>query len=379
MNNKDMSQPTSHTIITTFLRAYELGGIANDAIQAVREIHDLCYSPKTKPLPNKWQHFYSEVLPKQVQEQTEAFDFSLIECGRISPIIAEIESNIKSMAGDERERYIFGLLTPFADLANMLNPRAAIDRLKAEITDHKKALEMWESKPQDEPLFNINGEQSGTPKEQAKACKQLINWRERDIERLHDISRRFCEIIGQPSESGTIEYYCGVWVSAAIQFANRLDALLLTYGVDLLQLQETSGIYLKDHRVITDVEYYIGSIELVKHYINSLPPGQRATSPATTKEPSTERAKTAFERAVKAGYMKKTATGYQWLYNNASKVSLGYFLVQVYNPEGTTITPFMELERLFGVKRLDRAVEQATSVKKPQRWREPIDELLDNI
>ena len=356
-----------------------MGGVAYDAIKAIRELHDLNPYQRKGELPDWLMKHYTATLPKQVQEQTEAFDFSLIECGRISPIIAEIESNIKSLAGDERERYIFGLLTPFADLANMLNPRAAIDRLKAEIADHKRALKRWENKPQDEPLFNVNGKPSGTPKEQAEACRQLINWRERDIERLHDISRRFCEIIGQPSESGTIEYYCGVWVSAAIQFANRLDALLLTYGVDLLQLQETSGIYLKDYRVITDVEYYIGSRELAKHYINTLPPRQCATSPATPKEPSTKRAKKAFAKAVEAGYMEKTATGYKWLYNKASKVSLGYFLVQVYNPEGTTITPYMELERLFVVKRLDRAVEQATSVKKPQRWRGPIDELLDNI
>ena len=374
----DMSQPTSNTITVSFLSAYELGGIANNAIEIVRVIHDLGIYPRKKPLDKNLQHYYSVELAKQVQDQTEAFDFSQIYRGRKSPIIAEIECNIKSLAGDERERYIFGLLTPFSDLAKILHPAGEINDIKAQIVHYKKALTMWESKPQDEPLFNINGGASGTPKDQAEACKQIINDCEQEIERLQYINRRFCELMNQTVEPG-IETCCWRWVDAAINFANRLDALLLTYGVDLMQLQETSGIYLKEHRVITDVVHFIGSLKLAIHYIESLPPRQRPPKSQAPSEPSTERAKIAFTKAIEAGYMVKTATGYKWLYNKASKASLGYFIVQVYNPEGTTITPYMELERLFGVNRLDRAAEQATSVKKPQPWREPIDELLNNL
>lgn len=99
----------------------------------------------------------------------------------------------------------------------------------------------------------------------------------------------------------------------------------------------------------------------------------------TTQEPSTARAKKAFGKAIEAGYMEKTDTGYKWLYNNGTKASLSYFLVQVYNPDGAFQTPFKALGSLFGVKALDSASDKAFTAKNPQKWREPIDELLKDL
>jgi hypothetical protein len=389
MNNKS-------TIVTAFLSAYEMGGVAYNAIEAVRELHDLHLSTKSMQLAGKWLHYYSEVLPKQVQEQTEAFDFSTVDSGRVSPIIAEIDKDLRGIAGGDRERYLFSLLTPFAGLAKIYNPTAEINRLQTAIEGLESNRTIWESQPQDKPLFNINGEPAASPKEQAEACSGMIERYRGSIERLNYINRRFCDVLDN-SERGTIEYFCNVWVSAAIQFANRLDALLLTRGIDLLQLQDLSGIYLKDRREITDVDFYIGSVELAQYYINALPPRrpsstlaegkpaastaqpQQGNQPPASQEPSTERAKKAFEKALEAGYMEKTATGYKWLYNGGRKGGLGYFLIMVYNPDNTRITPFTALGALFGVSRLDRAADQATSTKKPQQWRVAIDELLKNL
>ena len=53
-------------------------------------------------------------------------------------------------------------------------------------------------------------------------------------------------------------------------FADRLDALLLTYGIDLMKLQEISGLYLKSHRLITDIDVYVGSRDLAQKYIDDL-------------------------------------------------------------------------------------------------------------
>lgn len=97
----------------------------------------------------------------------------------------------------------------------------------------------------------------------------------------------------------------------------------------------------------------------------------------TPQEPSNERAKRAFAKAVEAGFMEKTETGYKW---HGSKASLGYFVVQVYNPDGSKETPFKALEELFGVSRLDSASNKALlEVKKPQKWREPLDELIKDL
>ena len=106
----------------------------------------------------------------------------------------------------------------------------------------------------------------------------------------------------------------------------------------------------------------------------------KANSPQTIpQELNTDRAKEIFAKAVKAGYMEKTATGYKWLYNSGSKASLAYFIMQVFSPDNTKQIPFKALGQLFDVTRLDRALDQATTAKKPQQWRGAIDNLLKDL
>ena len=100
---------------------------------------------------------------------------------------------------------------------------------------------------------------------------------------------------------------------------------------------------------------------------------------AENKEPSTKRAKKAFAAAMEAGYMQKTDTGYKWLYNRGSQSSLVYFLVKAYDPDNTEETPFIALGKLFGVSRLDSHAYQVDEVKKEQKWRAKIDELLKGL
>ena len=106
----------------------------------------------------------------------------------------------------------------------------------------------------------------------------------------------------------------------------------------------------------------------------------KANSPQTIpQELNTDRTKEIFAKAVEAGYMEKTATGYKWLYNSGSKASLAYFIMQVFSPDNTKQIPFKALGRLFDVTRLDRALDQATTAKKPQQWRGAIDNLLKDL
>lgn len=109
-------------------------------------------------------------------------------------------------------------------------------------------------------------------------------------------------------------------------------------------------------------------------------PATKANSPQTIpQELNTDRAKEIFAKAVKAGYMEKTATGYKWLYNSGSKASLAYFIMQVFSPDNTKQIPFKALGQLFDVTRLDRALDQAATAKKPQQWRGAIDNLLKDL
>lgn len=54
------------------------------------------------------------------------------------------------------------------------------------------------------------------------------------------------------------------------EFINRLDALLLEYGIDLMELQKECGITLKQGRNIEDIAPYIGTPELTQRYIDAL-------------------------------------------------------------------------------------------------------------
>lgn len=92
----------------------------------------------------------------------------------------------------------------------------------------------------------------------------------------------------------------------------------------------------------------------------------------------TEREKEYFAKAIEAGLMEKTNSGYKWLHNNGLKASLGYFLNRVFNPKGTAQIPYQRMENLFNVTRLDTATDQALTAKKPQKWRKEIDTLFDD-
>lgn len=107
---------------------------------------------------------------------------------------------------------------------------------------------------------------------------------------------------------------------------------------------------------------------------------QRETQPNKTKEPQqrTEREKKYFAKAIEAGLMQETGTGYKWIYQSGSKASLAYFLKRIYNPDGLRETPYKKLEAHFSVTRLDRATQQLLEAKNVQKWRGKIDELFQD-
>lgn len=94
----------------------------------------------------------------------------------------------------------------------------------------------------------------------------------------------------------------------------------------------------------------------------------------------TDRAKKYFEKARQAGFMEQTETGYKWTFNKRGrKAALCYFLLKVYNPDmqKTEIIHYKALEQLFGETRLDSALAAMLTTKKPQPWRQIIDNLFD--
>lgn len=399
-------------IESKFFEAFKWGGVVDKCISWMRYTYNL---PKMKPSDNdekqqseetgkedeKWDIFYREVLPKEILEATEAFDDAVIKY-MDSPLMDEIEANLNECSTDtQRERYLFSLLKPFGengcDFANTYNPVAEITHLKGEIKELERTKDSWQTMQKNEPFKNDNIEHSGAYKEQIEACDGMIRRNKEQIDWVLHVSNEFFRLTSvfedgaRWMQAGTVESCLNAFCHVVDRFANRLDALLLTYGIDLMKLQKESGLYLKNHRIITDIDCYIGSIELAKRYIDALPQDPNAASKQDIAEPQqkqkqgfskpqqeTEREKKYFTKAIEAGLMEKDGEKYRWLHNNGLKASLGYFLNRVFNPKGTAQIPYQRMENLFNETRLDTATDQALTAKKPQKWRMEIDILFDD-
>lgn len=95
----------------------------------------------------------------------------------------------------------------------------------------------------------------------------------------------------------------------------------------------------------------------------------------------TERARKYFARAVEVGYMKPTASGYKWEFgdNRGAKARLAYFVERIYCPTATDkirADKIRQLQQLFEVERLDRAIQQNADTGKSKavmKWRAEID------
>lgn len=263
------------TLEMPFLKAFDFGGVVHNCIDYIRHKYDLGYLPRLDSYKEdeKSQNFYEEVYPKVINEKTEAFDESVIIYHE-SPLIDEIESNLREcLSKEEKERYIFSLLKPFSEIAKVYCPVAEINRIKEEITKLEKDRKLWAAIYAEQIQYEDITTESDNSKGQIDACNSLIKKSNEQIERLNYINRQFCKITNQQeNEPGTVEYCLSMFLDVQVMFSNKLDALLLMHGIDLIKLQEKCGIYLKSHRLITDVDFYIGSLELAQKYINELTP-----------------------------------------------------------------------------------------------------------
>lgn len=89
----------------------------------------------------------------------------------------------------------------------------------------------------------------------------------------------------------------------------------------------------------------------------------------------TSRARKYFARAMEAGMMEITDTGFKWTYGGVPGLArLGYFVEKVYCPNNTEKLPETAINRLFDVTRIGSAIYQMHNAKdKPQKWKSDID------
>lgn len=401
------------TLETKFFDAYKFGGVVDRCIDWIRREYSLpavcpvdfkgsdkqgnakegCKEFADKPKLQRWH----DAEAKAIVEAASVFDAPTFEGWQ--SLFDEIESNLNECkTGTQKDRYLYSLLQPFAaggystvfcPVAEIMHLQGGVKPIEG-IADNKKDLKLWES------LLGVDDRAN----EQINACKVLIRQQKKQIDWLHYVNTQFCYIVGTREindmafKVATVESCLYAFVKYASTFANRLDALLLAYGIDLLRLQRESGFYLKRGRGdITDVAYYVGSIELAQKYIDALPKPQQIGAKVETAKKGiylpvelqkyseqviTPKATVCFAVAISKGFIERTETGYRRGKSCSTVALLAYFLQCVYkDAKGNGIMPNAALCKLFGETYLKQAANKIADSKtgKP-RGGQIVDDIL---
>jgi hypothetical protein len=269
-----------------FFKAFSFGGLMHLCFDWLQHKYDLGFycskEQEEKPkqsMPEKWQHYYDVTMPEEIYKLADAFDDSVIQYTE-SSLLDEISTNIDRLNGKDQERYIYSLLKPFKEYSDNLNPIEVIKQLRGEVNgimgikDTQKDLKMWENMPQDEQLYNVNGEPCGTVQEEVEACKHFIEECKYRIERAEYKADKYREIANSITDTKekTVEHCFDNLLQVVYMYATRLDALLLEKGINLMWYQKESGIYILTRRDITLLQEYCGCYKLARKYIDEALP-----------------------------------------------------------------------------------------------------------
>ena len=240
-----------------------------------------------------WEKHYSE-LPQHIVQDFKAWDYDgVYNVG--SALIEEIEANIEECSADSLKlgRYLLSLLTPFAEapkgcgLARVLCPLGEVQWLEKLIAKEKV---------QDDEY-----------------SREGIQRYQRQIEWEWYVSDRFRHILNSNRRVNTVEDCLGRIWSAAYRFAAVLDAVLLKFGIDFMQVQKDYGVYLIERRSAEHkqrLSQYLGTAEIMQRYLERLEPQQPQNVESTIpQELRTAEAMKLLDKAKEVGLLDDT---YKW-------------------------------------------------------------------
>ncbi len=333
------------SIERAFFKAFQQGGVFEVCSGWIQSEYKLNYSYTTDNMHPEVARMHNEIHPQFIKEETALFDSSVIEY-LDSPLMDEIESNINECRTEQdRVRYIYSLLAPFKIYSDKFIPLRVVKQLQNRKEECSKAIEYWTK----------NAAWRKDAEEQIGANEESITNSDRDIERTTYISEQLRVLAHKTCDTNSIESYFNAFVDIIYKYANRLDALLLTYGIDLLKIQDECHIYILEQRDVFVLSQYIGSMELAQKYVSKMPTKQLILPNAI----DTPLAQKIFPRAIEAGYMKQTDFGCKWDTNKNSVSLLAYMLDMVYSGNFRET----ELNVYFGVKKLSKTLNQILNNK----------------
>ena len=274
--------PANRIIEDTFLDAYRIGGPAYECMEWMRIEYNMPNmglhwheSGKTRKelLVGKRKIRHDSLIPEYVAEEYEDFDDGVIMYTD-GGLMDEINENLKSCSTyDDRVRYIISLLQPFKEFAAAFNSKEQTDERKRAIERCKNDMKSWENVAED-AVDELTGEPLEASK-QIEACKSFIDRYEQDIKYWKTVEEDFFWLAQHGLGAGHYRTfrcevndkmckYLGEWWSLMITFSRRLAAVVLTYGIKLMDIQEQCGTYLNwrfmitdyvDHKFVTSIDH----------------------------------------------------------------------------------------------------------------------------
>lgn len=262
-----------------------------------------------------------KALLKNIKEQIDSFDESVLRSKGENFLMQEIGDNLSGLPTlQEKECYLYSLLTEFKRISDILYYDEVFRQQNQErISALQKDRKYWE-----------NSDNKDEAEKQIKAIDHCLNDKIPREERKHkSMTDGFWHIATRPLVKDTfIEKAFRRFFGLMAIFADQLDALCLQHKINLFRLQIDCNVWIKHHRLTTDVSPYIGSIELARKYINELPVQETdifetQQHKCLVKILQKEGAKEIFEKLLEQGYAEKAGDGYKWL---KSKRLLAYFV-----------------------------------------------------
>lgn len=248
------------TLEETFFKAFRKGGAAMIGIEYLEYKYRLATFEDEDECDGKDRIYCTEILPNAIKELTKAFDDSMFSWrgGKRPAIMEEIENNLDECTDENmRERYMFDLLTPFAEWSSFFSMRGIRMKIQEDIEEHRREMyvECNDESVREKRLQNFN-----------RMCESFIK-EEEDVRRRYDEATSF-------TKDGTAEECISKWYKLVYDYANILDAILLIRHTDIFSMQDTAGVWLtgESERDIMSVAFWLGSTQTyVKHLIKGLP------------------------------------------------------------------------------------------------------------
>lgn len=191
--------------------------------------------------------YYYDLLSGKPQHYKPVFRVSsqIVFATNIMELKEEITANLGTCKGLEAERYMFSLIEPFKGFGEIKHKdhTTYTGRLNYE---KRNLFYDW-------------------------ICDIL-----QDYELAADVAVRLQERAAaqEKQKKCVFSYVVGTLdnlIDVVFQYSNMLDGVLLSFGIDLLQVQKENGITLITKRDLTQLGYYCGTRERALLLINSIP------------------------------------------------------------------------------------------------------------